>query len=165
MKTIMTNFLTNPLILLLNTTIAGTLILYRNELLNESVKWIVPVIFVIIVDLIWGIRAAKYRKERITFTSALRRSVTKVVAYSCWIILSVGMSISYGIDAIAAVMMSIVLVNEIISCINNYLQPSGKKLNIKSVLAVIGEKLNLKTLKDVSVEDIKKEDKNGQKSN
>lgn len=156
-----TRLLTNPFILFANTTLAGSLILYRDELLHTSIKWIVPVVFVIIVDLIWGTRAAKFRKERVTFTSALRRTMTKLVAYSCWIILSVGMSISYNINCIAAIMMSIILLNEIISCINNYLQPSGKKLNIKSILAVIGERLGLKTLKDVTIEDIDNKNKNG----
>lgn len=153
-----TKILTNPVVQLSQSTVAGTLIIYRNELLTQSFMWIIPIVFAVIVDLIWGIPAAKFRCEKITFSNALRRTTNKLCAYTCWIILSVSISISYSNQSIAAWMMGVVLANEIVSAINNYLFPKGKKLNLRSILAVIGEKFGLKNLKNVTLEDIEKKD-------
>lgn len=83
----------------------------------------------IILDMYWGIRAAKYRKERVTFSKAFRGTVGKVVEYICWIIIATSLALAFEKKWIETVILGGVIVNEIISIIGNYLETKDIKLS------------------------------------
>lgn len=93
-------------------------------------------IVLIIVDLRFGIRAAKIRGEEIRFSRAIRRTGNKIVDYTCWLLLAVSIGRAFGTDFNIEILPSIILALifgiEINSCIGNYFKIQGKsyKINI-----------------------------------
>ena len=158
LKTI-TNIVANPKLLLIKTLVGATLIHYIEDLLMIALQYIMPTILAIIADLWWGLQAAKCRNERRTPTKAIRRTVNKFIGYSCWILFSASIGITYHYPILPAIMMSIVFVLEGSSCLNNILEKRGKKISIEGVLALIGRKTNNEGLEDV-IEDIDKKQTN-----
>lgn len=144
-----TNFISEPKMLIIETSIGAMLMHYVENLLMDSLKFIIPTLFVIIADLVWGVQSAKKRKERVTFSSALRRTFNKMLGYSCWILFSTAMGLTYAYANLPLVMMSMVFIIEGCSCANNILEKSNKQISITGILKVIGKKKNLEGLEEV----------------
>lgn len=144
-----TNFIANPKILLIETTMGFTLVHYVQDVFVDACTYIMPTLFVIFADLFWGIQAAKHRKERVTFTTAFRRTANKIVGYSCWILFASSLGITYNHKMLPALMMAIVFILEGSSCLNNILEKKGLQISIKGILSLIGRKTNHEGLEDV----------------
>lgn len=151
-----TNLISNPKMLLLESSIGAMLIHYVENLVVDSLKFIIPTLFVIVADLVWGIQAAQGRKERVTFSTAFRRTFNKVLGYSCWILFSVAMGLTYNYEMLPLIMMALVFIIEGSSCVNNVLEKSNKQISITGLLKLIGRKTNHEGLEDI----IEKKDNN-----
>ena len=90
------------------------------------------VVIVVLVDLRFGLRAAKKRGERIRLSGALRRTTSKLVDYLCWIMLSLvlGRSIGspLGVKFIPLVVMIYAIAIEIDSIGSNWAELRGYEL-------------------------------------
>ena len=157
LKTI-TNIIANPKLLLIKTIIGATLIHYMEDLLMLALQYIMPTILAIVADLVWGLQAAKCRGDRRTPTKAIRRTVNKFIGYSCWILFSASIGITYHYPKLPAIMMSIVFILEGSSCLNNILEKRGKQISLEGILSLIGKKTKHEGLENV-IEDIEKKDK------
>lgn len=135
-----TSIIADPKMLLIETTVGAALLHYLKEIETETLFYAVPTIFVIFADLYWGICAAIKRKERVTVTSAFRRTFNKIIGYSCWIVFSVSIGITYDISALPKLMMLLVFILEGSSCANNILDKYNKRISVKGILSVIGKK-------------------------
>ncbi len=144
-----TTFISNPKMLLLESTVGALLVHYVENLMLDSMKFIIPTLIVIIADLVWGIQAAKGRKEKVTFSSAFRRTFNKILGYSCWILFSVSMGLTYDYEMLPLIMMALVFIIEGSSCVNNVLEKSNKQISITGLLRLIGKKKNLEGLEEV----------------
>ena len=122
---------------------------YLRETAMQSLLWFVPCIAVIIADLAAGIKAAKYRGEKIRISSATRRTVNKCVCYASWIVCCVALNERYNTQMCAWVGMGIVFLIEGVSFFSNILEPHGQKISIKGILKIAGEKHNLNGLENV----------------
>lgn len=84
----------------------------------------------IAADLWFGIQAAKKRNERIKASRAIRRTLNKVVDYTCWILLAGTLGLAFGepfdIKILPAIVMCIVVGVEFESCVVNYFESKGK---------------------------------------
>lgn len=151
-----TNLISNPKMLLLESSVGALLVHYIENLALDSLKFIIPTLLVIFADLVWGIQAARGRKEKVTFSSAFRRTFNKILGYSCWILFSVALGITYDYAMLPLIMMALVFIIEGSSCVNNVLEKSNKQISITGLLRLIGKKTNHEGLEDI----IEEKDKN-----
>ena len=65
----------------------------------EPIKWLALCgIILVFCDLRFGVMAAKVRGEKIRESRAMRRTINKLVDYTCWVLLSVGIELAFGIS-------------------------------------------------------------------
>lgn len=127
-------------IIVLSSLFGAAAISYINATLTEALMWIVPVLFVVGADLGAGIRAARYRGERVRFSTASRRTLNKVFCYGCWIFTCVALNERYETEWCAWFGMGIVFLIEGLSFISNILEPHGVKLSPRGIMKYIGSK-------------------------
>lgn len=139
------------------------LVLFFNESLELMIPFAIVTVVLVIVDLYFGWEAArlKYAKdaksERVRASTALRRTVNKLVEYTCWVVLASTLAVAFHKDWIHTAMMAIVITNEVISIIDNYFYCHGKKVTgiWQFVFRAVGDKFNVDT-SDINVEDLEK---------
>lgn len=100
----------------------------------EPIKWLALCgVILVICDLRFGVLASKARGEEIRKSRAVRRTVNKLVDYTCWILLSVGIEYAFGISLhiplIPVFMMLVIYGVELNSIFDNYFKYRG--INIK----------------------------------
>lgn len=117
--------------------IGGFVAVIMSNLLDfmEPLKWFLLLGFILImVDLRFGILAAKARGEKIRVSRAIRRTANKVIDYLCWVLVAGAMGKAFGIPFNVPVLPSVVLLViygcEINSCYGNYFESHGKKVRI-----------------------------------
>lgn len=86
----------------------------------------------IAADLLFGVRAARVRHERIKRSRAVRRTINKFVDYVCWLLLAGSLGLAFGepfgIPILPVIVMAIVVSSELESCVVNYFEYKGKKV-------------------------------------
>ena len=104
--------------------------------LEAIALWLVVAFVLIIVDLRFGVKAARKRGEKIRGSRAVRRTVNKMVDYICWISLAWVLGSSFGevfeIPLLVAIVMLVVCSVEISSIFDNYFEYRGigKRFNV-----------------------------------
>lgn len=101
----------------------------------EPLRWIVLLAFVlVIVDLRFGIRAAKARGEKVRASRAVRRTINKMVDYVCWILLAGAIGEVYGepfgVPLLPLIVLLVVFGVEVNSCFSNFFESRGKKIKV-----------------------------------
>lgn len=93
--------------------------------------WLLLGMVLVLVDLRFGLLAAKARKEQIRPSRAWRRTLNKMVDYLCWVTLAEVCSrtfgVSIGVPVVSMAMLFIIYGIELNSCVNNYLEYKGIK--------------------------------------
>lgn len=145
-----------------NTTSAtvaqGSVSVLAVTFLRDTLVLMTPFIFIavvlIAVDLVFGIAAARRRGETVRLSRAIRRTVNKIVEYACWIILAASLAVAFELNALNWILLAVVIGNELISIITNWLITRGKKISglEKFFLKILGEKINADT-SDITIED------------
>ena len=91
--------------------------------------WLLFGMGLVLVDLRFGLLAAKARKEEIRPSRAWRRTLNKMVDYLCWVTLAEMCSRTFGITLgapiVSMAMLFIIYGIELNSCVNNYLEYKG----------------------------------------
>lgn len=106
-----------------------------SEFYAHLAPWLLLGAVIVLVDLRFGILAAKKRGEEIRISRMWRRTFNKMVDYLCWVTLAEVCSrtfgITIGVPVVSMAMLFIIYGIEINSCVNNYLEYKGvkKKLN------------------------------------
>lgn len=100
----------------------------------EPIKWLALCgIILVFCDLRFGVLAAKARGESIRKSRALRRTCNKLVDYTCWVLLSVGIEFAFGlslhIPLIPVFIMLVIYGIELNSVFQNYFDYRG--INVK----------------------------------
>lgn len=101
-------------------------------------------IILIIADLRFGIMASKKRGEKIRTSRAIRRSVNKLIDYTCWVLLACALehtfAVPFHIPLMPTLVMLIVYGVEIDSIFSNYFE--YRDINIKvSIVEFIKKKI------------------------
>lgn len=93
--------------------------------------WLMLGLVLVMVDLRFGLLAAKARSEKIRPSRALRRTLNKMVDYLCWVTLAEVCGRTFGITlgnpVVSMAMLFIIYGIELNSCVNNYLEYKGIK--------------------------------------
>jgi len=117
--------------------VSATAVAFLNEALIHMIPYAFCAIPLIILDLYWGIKAARYRKEKVTFSRAFRKTMGKIMEYVCWIILASTLALAFHKTWLEWLILLSVVGNEIISIVGNHLECRGYKISIKNVWALI----------------------------
>lgn len=129
---------------------------------ESVVAWLIVAIILILVDLRFGISAAKQRGEQVRISRAARRTINKLIDYICWISVAWVLGGSFGkvfdIPLLAAIIMLVVCAVEVSSIFDNFFEARGinKKFNVFKFLSKI---FKLSALEE-SIEDKPKSDEN-----
>lgn len=145
---------------------AAAAVVFLQQSVTRMIPYFLPAIALIILDLIYGVRAARVRGERIKFTTGLKMTATKTFSYICWIILASTLTVSFGKSWIEWAVLGLVFVNEFASIIGNYLETKGIRLSFGALyrwaFRKVGEKTGVEATSEEASEiftDIKKEEK------
>lgn len=126
--------------------------------LQSAVLRMIPYAWValplIALDLMYGIRAARFRKERVRLSTALRRSTTKLFTYTCWLILASAVALSFHKEWLEWVILGIVFLNEFLSIIGNYLECKGVDFSVVNLWKLLFRKGAEKVGVEITEEDI-----------
>lgn len=102
-----------------------------SEFYAHLAPWLLLGFVLVLVDLRFGLLAAKARKEEIRPSRAWRRTLNKAVDYLCWVTLAEVCSrtfgVSIGIPVVSMAMLFVIYGIELNSCVNNYLEYKGVK--------------------------------------
>jgi len=101
----------------------------------SPLKWFAILgVILILADLRFGIRAARVRGEAIRLSRAWRRTINKLVDYTCWIFLAGALDKAFGvpfsIPLLPALVLLVVYGIEVNSCFHNYFESIGKKVSV-----------------------------------
>ena len=131
--------------ILLQAGVAGAAVAFLQEAVLRMVPYAIIAVPLIILDLVYGVRAAKYRKESIRLSTALRRTVTKILTYVCWIVLSSALALAFDHTWLEWLVIGLVFVNELSSVVGNYLETKGLELSWKAIGAAFSKIFGQKT--------------------
>jgi len=99
----------------------------------RMIPYAVPGLMLLFLDLIMGCRAAAARGEKVRASTAIRRTMTKLFTYICFIILSTSLAIAFGKDFLEWGTLSLVYANEFLSVVGNYLETKGYQFSVVDV--------------------------------
>lgn len=127
------------------TGLSATLLIFFENSLGRMLPYLFISLMVILIDLWFGIQAAKTRNEEIRWSRAIRRTIGKGFEYFCWAVLASSLSVATGYDIIQTGLMLVVIGIECISIFQNWLTvKKGRKVTVDIpavVESVISDKL------------------------
>ena len=114
------------------TGISATLLLFFQQSFERMLPYLVIASVVILIDLVFGIRAARRKGDRIRISRAIRRTIGKAVEYFCWAVLASSLAVATGYTVIETGLMLVVIGVEMISIVQNwYFWKFGHKAGVK----------------------------------
>lgn len=128
-------------------TIAGS---FLSQSLEHMVPWLIVSAAVVVCDLAFGIRKALIMGEEIRLSSAIRRTMGKMVTYFAFVCMIVMIDIASGmawhIDIYSCLLVCFI---ELCSILSNYLRPKGINFNIVKAVAILLSKIFRLEKKDI----------------
>lgn len=148
---------------IVGTGVTSSLLLFFQQSLEKMVPYFFICGLVIMIDLVFGIKAAKKRDEDIRVSRAIRRTLGKTFEYFAWAVLASSLTVATGYGIIQTGLMLLVIGIELISVAQNwYFWKFGKRVKVdalKAAEAVIEAKTGANIKGAVKIEGTKK--KNG----
>lgn len=135
-------------------SVSSVLVVFAQSAQLRIIPYAIAAVPLIILDLIYGIKAARFLGNRIRFSTALRRTFTKIWTYICWLILATAMSLAFNAQWIEWVVLGTVYSNELASVVGNYLETKGIGLSLVSLIRVAARKGAGKAGIDVTKEEM-----------
>lgn len=127
-----------------NTIVEGgvtlTAIAFLQHTFSNMVPYAIVAIPLILLDLTWGVRAARHRNERVTFSKAFRKTMGKVFDYICWTLIASGLAIAFGKQWIEWGILGGVIFNEIVSIIGNYFETKDIEFSVSALWKLVFKK-------------------------
>lgn len=102
------------------TGISAALLLFFQQSFERMLPYLIIAAVVILIDLVFGIRAAKRKGDRIRISRAIRRTIGKAVEYFCWVVLASSLAVATGYTIIETGLMLVVIGVELISIAQNW---------------------------------------------
>lgn len=148
--------------LLLQGSVATTAVVFLQKAVLDMIPYLIIAFFLILVDLYFGIKAARKRGELIRASGAFRRTMGKTMEYICWVILASSLSVAFDTRIIEWVVLGIVMGNEVLSILTNYFEVHGYKLKGLNIFKIVSDKTGV-DLGDATLEKMDEEEKKGDK--
>jgi hypothetical protein len=149
--------------------ISATAIVFLQSAVLRMIPYSVPALVIVALDLLYGIKAARHRGERVRFSTACRRTVSKIVSYICWLILASTLALSFHKDWIEWFVLALVYGNEFASIVGNYLETKGLEFSfaglyrwvLKVISNKVGEPIDKEDAESIIIEKDKPRDARG----
>ena len=113
-------------------------------------------VILILVDLRFGVAAARKRGETIRFSRAVRRTLNKMADYLCWILLAgvIGQTFGepFGIPVLPLLILLVIFGCEINSCYANYFEVRGKRMRV-NIFKLFAKKADIIEPEEVDTND------------
>ena len=134
---------------------------FLTEVLADMLPFLIVAVVVIVVDLAFGIRAARHRNEQVRWSRAFRRTMSKLFEYVCWITLSSSLAVAFHFPALEWVILGAVLLNEVVSIASNWCEIHGIIIKGLNLPKIIGEKVGIDLSNiEISFDDEKQSNEN-----
>ena len=143
--------------LIVQGSVATTAVVFLQESVLNMIPYLFIALFLIIVDLYFGVKAAKKMGEKVRASRAFRRTMGKTMEYVCWVILSSSLSVAFHTVVIEWVVLGIVMGNELLSVLTNFFELHGYKIKGLNIFKIVGDKAGIDT-SEVTVEKIEEEE-------
>lgn len=143
--------------LLVQGSVATTAVVFLQQAVLNMIPYLFIAVVLIIVDLYFGVKAAKKRGEVVRASRAFRRTMGKTMEYVCWVILASSLSVAFETVVIEWVVLGIVMGNELLSVLTNYFELHGYKLKGLNIFKIVGDKAGIDT-SDVTFEKVEDEE-------
>jgi len=127
---------------------------FFSEAMKQTLPWLILAVPIIVLDLLYGIRAAKFRGEAVRWSTAIRRTVDKTVSYVMWCAAAVMIAQLFEVAWLDKAILGLVYGNELISVIGNYLETKGINLSVANLWKLIFRKGAEKVGVEVTKEDL-----------
>ena len=124
MKTMLVT-MEDEMVVAVSSGISATAVAFLQSAVLRMIPYSIPALVIIALDLLYGVRAARHRGERVRFSTACRRTVSKIASYICWLILASTLALSFDKDWIEWFVLALVYGNEFASIVGNYLETKG----------------------------------------
>lgn len=135
--------------LVLQGGVAATAVAFFQQAVLRMIPFSVPAVALLFLDLIYGMRAAHCRNERVRLSTALRRSITKLWSYVCWLILASTLALAFGQGWLEWTVLGAVYLNELASIVGNYLETKGLEVSwamvFNTIFKIGGQKFGVDT--------------------
>lgn len=145
-------------------SVAATFVAFLQQSVLRMIPYAIPTIALIALDLVYGIKSAKDRGERVRLSTALRKTTTKFFSYVCWIILASTMAMAFNVEWIEWIVLGTVYANELASVVGNYLETKGLEMSwggvVNALVKLFGRKHGINT-EDIDANEIVKPIKQG----
>ena len=148
--------------LLVQGSVATTAVVFLQQAVLNMIPYLFIAVVLIIVDLYFGVKAAKKRGEVVRASRAFRRTMGKTMEYVCWVILASSLSVAFETVVIEWVVLGIVMGNELLSVLTNYFELHGYKLKGLNIFKIVGDKAGIDT-EGVTLEKIDEEEEKKEK--
>lgn len=116
---------------------------FIQESLAHMIPWLIASCAVILCDLAFGIRKSILMGDEVRISSAVRRTMGKMVTYFSFVcmvcMVSVAAGGGYAIDRWSCLFVCFL---EFCSIVSNILKPKGITLNLRALLAVVAGKVS-----------------------
>lgn len=116
---------------------AAVAIAFLQQSVTRMIPYSLPALVLITLDLLYGVRAAKYRGERVRFSTGLKKTATKIMSYICWIILASTLAVSFEKEWVEVAVLGLVYLNEFASIVGNYLETKGLHFSFETFYRLI----------------------------
>ena len=124
-------------------TVATTMGMHLGGIFMEMLPFCYVSIPLIILDLYYGRKKAKYQYENnisnvpCTLQRSIKMTVQKIFNYISWIFLSVSLSSAFGIKSLVIIIMSIIYGLEVLSLLNKYSESKGVDIDEVGMLKLL----------------------------
>lgn len=135
--------------------VTGVAITFFSQAIISMTPYLMVSVILILADLYFGVKAALHRGESVRVSRALRRTVGKMFEYLCWVMVSVSMGVAFEVAFIEWIILGLVMGNEVISVLTNWLEIHDKRIVGFNPFKIVGEKVGV-DLSEVRVEEVKK---------
>jgi len=151
--------------------VSAVAVAFFQEAVLRMIPYAVPSFILLLLDLLYGVKAAKNRGEKVRVSTAVRRSVTKMFSYICWLILASTLAISFHKEWLEWSVLGIVYINEFASIVGNYLETKGIEFSLvgffrwllKTITGKFGEAMDSAEAGEI-IKPKKKKGKNSKKN-
>ena len=113
------------------------------ESLENMIPWLIVMFFVIVCDLVTGIRKVIKKNDKVRFSRAIRDTMGKMVTYTSFVVMVSLMNTAaggeYDLDKWLCLFVCLI---ELCSIISNILQPHGYYLDFAGILNIIFKRIS-----------------------
>lgn len=139
--------------LIVQGSIATTAVAFLRAAVLRMIPYSVPALVLLLLDLVYGIKGARSRGEKVRTSTALRRTLTKMFTYICWIILASTLALAFEQEWLEWVVLGLVYANEFASIVSNYLDTKGLDFSLLALWRLMLRKAGSKVGVEVTKED------------